>query len=62
MGTKSYSGKRYYILFVDDYSRMMTVMFLKNKSEIRIVLGQSREGDKKEFEMSKIRSRWRIHI
>ena len=33
MGIESTSGEKYYILFVDDYSRMMTVMFLRNKSE-----------------------------
>ena len=30
---QSYKGDRYIMLFVDDYSRMMTVMFLKQKSE-----------------------------
>ena len=29
----SYYGARYYILFVDDYSRMMVVMYLKEKSK-----------------------------
>ena len=29
---KSYKGDKYYILFFDDYSRMMTMMFLKEKS------------------------------
>src|SRR5271155_2942102 len=33
MRAKSYYGDRYFILFVDDYSRMMTVMFLKDKYE-----------------------------
>ena len=28
-----YSGEKFFILFVDDYSRMMTVMYLKEKSE-----------------------------
>ena len=28
-----YYGARYYILFVDDYSRMMVVMYLKDKSK-----------------------------
>ena len=28
----SYKGDRYIMLFVDDYSRMMTIMFLKKKS------------------------------
>ena len=32
IGERSYCGARYFILFVDDYSRMMTVMFLKEKS------------------------------
>ena len=30
---QSYKGDRYIMLFVDDYSRMMTVMFLKQKLE-----------------------------
>ena len=30
---ESYSGDKFFILFVDDYSRMMTVMYLKEKSE-----------------------------
>ena len=30
---QSYKGDRYIMLFVDDYSRMMTVIFLKQKSE-----------------------------
>ena len=28
---QSYKGNKYIMLFVDDYSRMMTVMFLKQK-------------------------------
>ena len=30
---QSYCGARYYILFVDDYSRMMIVLYLKEKYE-----------------------------
>ena len=30
---ESYSGGKYFILFVDDYSRMMTIMYLKEKFE-----------------------------
>ena len=30
--TKIYSGEKFFILFVDDYSRMMTMMYLKEKS------------------------------
>ena len=30
---QSYCGARYYILFVDDYSRMMVIMYLKEKSK-----------------------------
>ena len=33
IGLESYNGDKYLILFVDDYSRMMTVMYLKDKSE-----------------------------
>ena len=29
IGTKIYSGEKFFILFVDDYSRMMTIMYLK---------------------------------
>ena len=30
---QSYKGDKYIMLFVDDYSRMMTAMFLKQKSD-----------------------------
>ena len=30
---QTYKGDKYIILFMDDYSRMMTVMFLKQKSD-----------------------------
>ena len=33
IGINSYSGDKYFILFVDDYSRMMMVMYLKDKCE-----------------------------
>ena len=33
IGTKSYSGDKFFNLFVDDYSRMMTLMYLKEKSK-----------------------------
>lgn len=33
MRTQSYYGDRYFILFADDYTRLMIVMFLKEKSE-----------------------------
>lgn len=29
IGVDSYYGDTYFILFVDDYSRMMTIMFMK---------------------------------
>ena len=31
IGVQSYRGDQFFILFVDDYSRMMTTMFLKDK-------------------------------
>ena len=31
-GVESYNGEKLFILFVDDYSRMMIVMYLKDKS------------------------------
>ena len=30
---QSYKGNKYIMLFVDDYSRMMTIIFLKHKSD-----------------------------
>ena len=33
IGVESYSGEKFFILFVDDYSSMMTVMYLREKSE-----------------------------
>ena len=33
INVKIYKGDKYIILFVDDYSRMMEVMFLKQKSD-----------------------------
>ena len=33
IGIESYSGDKYFILFVDDYSRMMIVMYRKDKSK-----------------------------
>ena len=30
---ESYNGEQFFILFVDDYSRMMTVMYLREKIE-----------------------------
>ena len=33
IGIESYSGDKFFILFVDDYSRMMTMMYLKDKSK-----------------------------
>ena len=34
IGIESYNGEKNFILFVDDYSRMMIVMYLKEKSEV----------------------------
>lgn len=33
IGIETYTGEKNFILFIDDYSRMMTVMYLKEKSE-----------------------------
>ena len=33
IGIESYSGDNFFILFVDDYSRMMIKMYLKEKSK-----------------------------
>ena len=30
---ESYNGEKSFILFVDDYSRMMTIMYLREKSK-----------------------------
>ena len=34
IGIESYNEDKYFILFVDDYSRMMTIMYLKETSEV----------------------------
>lgn len=33
IGIEIYNGDKYFILFVDDYSKMMTMMYLKDKSK-----------------------------
>lgn len=33
IGIESYSGDKYIIIFVHDYSRMMTIIYLKDKSK-----------------------------
>ena len=33
IGVESYTGEKLFILFVDDYSRMMTIMYLREKLE-----------------------------
>ena len=33
IGVESYSGDKYFILFVDDYSRMIILMYLKENSK-----------------------------
>ena len=33
IGVESYTREKIFILFVDDYSRMMTVMYLREKLE-----------------------------
>ena len=35
---KSYKGDKYIMFFFDDYSRMMTIMFLKQKSDAFILI------------------------
>ena len=34
MSTESFGGKKYFVTFIDDYSRCCAVYFLKNKSEV----------------------------
>ena len=34
IGVQSYHGEKYFIVFIDDYSRMMTMMFLKEKYDV----------------------------
>ena len=47
IGIDNYSGDNFFIPFVDEYSRMMIVMYLKEKfeafSKIQVVLSKSRE-------------------
>ena len=33
IGVESYTGEKFFILFVDDYSRMMAIMYLREKLE-----------------------------
>ena len=33
IGVESYTGEKFFILFFDDYSRMMTVIYLREKLE-----------------------------
>ena len=33
IGIESYSGDKYFILFIDDYSRMISIMCLKENSK-----------------------------
>ena len=33
IGVESYTGEKFFIIFVNDYSRMMTVMYLREKLE-----------------------------
>ena len=33
IGVQSYSGEQFFILFVDEYSRVMIVMYLREKSK-----------------------------
>ena len=44
---ESYSGEIFFIIFLDDYSRMMTIMYLKEKSEafleFQVVSGKSKK-------------------
>ena len=37
IGKTCYTRGKYFILFVDDYSRKMIVMFLKEKLEVQLV-------------------------
>ena len=34
MQTESFGGHKYFVMFIDDYSRWCTVYFLKKKSEV----------------------------
>ena len=62
IGIVSCSGEIFFIPFVDDYSRMMTVIYLKEKYEafqnFKVVFGKSRKINWKEDEIFKIRQRW----
>ena len=33
IGVESYTGEKFFVLFIDDYSRMMTLMYLREKLE-----------------------------
>ena len=61
IGIESYNGDKFFILFVDDYSRMMTVMYLKENSKsfqkIKWYLARVEKETKKKGKMLKIRQR-----
>ena len=49
---QSYKGDKYITLFVDDYSRMMTIKFLKKKSDtFQILSGSWQELKKKQVKV-----------
>ena len=33
IGVESYTGEKFFIVFVDDYSRIMTITYLREKSK-----------------------------
>ena len=48
IGIESYSGKKFFILFVDDYSRMMAVMYLReNQKHLKSSNGIQQEWKRK---------------
>ena len=58
IGIESYSGDKFFILFVDDYSRMMTVMYLKEKLEAFQKFKWYLARVEKETKIFKIKKRW----
>jgi len=48
---ESYSGKRYFIYFIDDFSRKTWVYFLKEKSEVFQVFKRFKAMVEKEIDM-----------
>ena len=59
IGVESYNGEKLFIHFIDDYSRMMIVMYLREKLEafekFKMVFRKSRKRNRERTEMLQIK-------